>query len=264
VHWPSLALLAAAVCALVASTAVAQRASLAWASGLGGGLLLAAFVWLQLRIENPLLDLRELVHNRPVGQALLVQLLLYLNGYCSIFMLSLFLQVTKEMPSQRAGLVLAIGSLVMAVVAPFAGRLADRIRPQLVTACGVVAVVVSSLLGMQLRPSSGVLHVALVLIAQGIGFGLFSSPNLMIVMNSMHGQKSGLASALSSQSRGLGMFLGMAVTGAFVAMYFGAQPVAAAPLRLVDTLHGAYSVLLVTSLLALVVALARRKRADAS
>jgi MFS family permease len=258
VHWPSLALLGAAVFALVACTAVAQEARLAWACGLGGGLLLAAFVWLQLRIANPLLDVRELVHNRPVGQALLVQLLLYLNGYCSIFMLSLFLQVTKEMPSQRAGLVLAIGSLVMTVVAPFAGRLADRVRPQLVTAFGVVAVVVSSVLGLQLDASADVLHVAFVLIAQGIGFGLFSSPNLMIVMNSMHGQKSGLASALSSQSRGLGMFLGMAVTGAFVAMYFGAQPVAAAPLRLVDTLHGAYAVLLGTSALALVVALARR------
>ena len=57
------------------------------------------------------------------------------------------------------------------------------------------------------------------------------------------------------------MFLGMAVTGAFVAMHFGAQPVAAAPLRLVDTLHGAYAVMLGTSVLALVVALARRARA---
>lgn len=263
VHWPSLVLLALAVGALVACTAVAQEPSLAWACGVGGGLLLAAFLWLQLRIENPLLDLRELVHNRPVGQALLVQLLLYLNAYCSIFMLSLFLQVTKVMPSQDAGLVLAIGSLVMAIVAPLAGRLADRMRPQVVTACGVVAVVVSSVLGLNLGASSGVLHVALVLIAQGIGFGLFSSPNLMIVMNSMHGQKSGLASALASQSRGLGMFLGMAVTGVFVAMHFGAQPVKAAPLRLVDTLHGAYAVMLGTSVLALVVALARRARVAA-
>ena len=44
VHWPSLALLALAVGALVACTAVAQKASLAWLCGLGGGLLLAAFV----------------------------------------------------------------------------------------------------------------------------------------------------------------------------------------------------------------------------
>jgi hypothetical protein len=59
------------------------------------------------------------------------------------------------------------------------------------------------------------------------------------------------------------MFVGMAVTGALVAFYFGAEPVAAAPLRFVDTLQSAYAVLLGTSLLALVVALARRARVTA-
>jgi MFS family permease len=263
VHRPSLVLLVVSICALVSSTAAAQQPALAWACGCGGGVLLAAFLWLQLRIENPLLDLRELVQNRELGQALLVQVLVYLNAYCSIFMLSLFLQATKGMTPPSAGLVLAIGSLVMALSAPFAGRLADRMRPQVVTACGVAAVVVSSVLGMQVDASSGVLHIALVLIAQGLGFGLFSSPNLTIVMNSMHGRKSGLASALASQSRGFGMFVGMAVTGALVAFYFGAEPVAAAPLRFVDTLQSAYAVLLGTSLLALVVALARRARVTA-
>ncbi len=263
VHWPSLVLLVLAVCALVGGTASMQHAAVAWGSGLVGALLLAAFLWLQLRIENPLLDLRELVRNRTLGQALLVQVLLYLNAYCSLFMLSLFLQVTKGMAAPRAGLVLAIGSFVMACVAPFAGRLADRMRPQLVTAFGVSAVVVSSVLGTQLDASSGVLHVAFVLGAQGVGFGLFSSPNLAIVMSSMHGERSGMASALASQSRGLGMFAGMAVTGALVAMHFGSKAVTEEPQRFVVTMTSAYAVLLGTSALALVGALLRRAPATA-
>ncbi|HEX5054254.1 MAG TPA: MFS transporter [Planctomycetota bacterium] len=257
VHWPSLVLLVVAVCTLVYATSSLQHASLAFASGGAGAALLLAFLWLQLRIARPLLDLRELVRNGPLCRALLVQMLLYLNAYCSIFMLSLFLQVTKALPSEQAGLLLAIGSLVMACVAPFAGRLADRMRPQVVAAFGVLAVVLSSALGTQLSAEVAVWHVVPVLIAQGVGFGLFSSPNLAAIMGSMHGARSGLASALASQSRSIGMFAGMTVTAALVSMHFGGHAVQEHPLRFAETMTSVYSVLLGTSLLAFVVALAR-------
>lgn len=261
VHVPSLLLLVTAVFAMVFSSAALQRGWPAWA-GLGGGaLLLVVFLWLQLRIRSPLLDLRELARNAVMTRALVVQLLVYGNAYCSIFMMSIFLQVTKGMAAPDAGLILAIGSLVMACIAPFAGRLADAMRPQVVAAVGVGAVAVSSVLGMSLTADVPTWRVAAVLVAQGIGFGLFSSPNLALIMGSMRGEHSGTASALAAQSRGVGMFAGMAMTGVLIAVHFGSQQVRDDPPRFVLALGNAYTVLLVTSGLALLFAVVGRRRA---
>lgn len=258
VHVPSLVLLVAAILAAVFGSASLQTAWGPWAL-CGGVFALVPFVLLQLHVAEPLLDVRELVRNAPLGLALLVQLLLYLNAYCAIFMLSVFLQVVRGMSPPDAGLVLAIGSVIMTLVAPFAGRLADKVRPASVAACGVVAIVVSSLLGTRLDESCGLGLVAAVLIAQGIGFGLFSSPNLALIMSSAGERRSGMASALAAQSRGIGMFCGMGVTAAMIALDFGSAPVAEHPERFVGTMRSAYVVLLGSSSMALVVALLGRR-----
>lgn len=260
VHLPSLMMLVTAVFAMVFGSAEVGNGWPAWLAIGGGGVLLALFVRLQLRIAEPLLDLHELARNPVLSRALVVQLLVYGNAYCSIFMLSVFLQVTKGLPPPEAGLVVAIGSLVMACIAPFAGRLADAVRPQIVAAVGVAAVVASSLFGMRLTIDSGLGEVAAVLVAQGIGFGLFSSPNLAVIMGSLQRERSGMASALAAQSRGVGMFAGMAVVGVLIALHFGTEPVAADPPRFAITLGSAYTVLLVTSALALVFALFGHRR----
>jgi MFS family permease len=263
VHLPSLALLTGAVFALVFGSAAVAHGWPGWATVGAGAAALAFFLWLQLRIAEPLLDLRELARNAVLSRALAVQLLVYGNAYCSIFLLSVFLQTTKGMAPADAGLVLALGSVVMACIAPFAGRVADAMRPQVVASVGVASVVASSLFGMRLSAAPGLGEVAAVLVAQGIGFGLFSSPNLALIMGSMARERSGMASALAAQSRGIGMFAGMALVGVLVALHFGTAPVAAAPARFVTTLRTAYAVLVATSGLALVAALVGRRRAPA-
>jgi len=260
VHLPSLVLFVASVFAMVFGTAMLQFGWPGVAGIVAGAVMLIVFLWLQLRTERPLLDLRELGANAVLSRALAVQLLVYGNAYCSLFMLSVFLQVTKNESPTDAGHVLAVGSLVMACIAPFAGRLADTMRPQVVAAIGVAAVAASSVLGITLHADAPTWRVAAVLAAQGVGFGLFSSPNLALIMSSMRGDRSGTASALAAQSRGIGMFAGMAITGALIAAHFGARPVREDPPLFVAALHDAYVVLLVTSALAFVVAVVGRSR----
>lgn len=253
-HLPSVALVVLGMAAVVGAVSAGERAEPAWPWATAAAVLLGWFACWQTRLTDPLLDLREFRVNAVFRSALLVQALLYLNAYCSIFLLSLFLQVGNGLAPQAAGLWLATGSIVMAVVAPTAGRIADRVRPQRVAGVGVVAVLGSSILGCQLGAGSPAWHVGLVLGLQGLGFGLFSSPNLTLILGSQPATRSGFAAAMAAQSRGLGMFSGMAVTSALVAAQFGADPVGDDSGGLFAVVHSAYLVLLATSGLALLFA----------
>jgi MFS family permease len=259
VHPGSLVALVVATCAFVFAPALAGHTAVVGMLAVGVAAL-AVFLYWQLRVANPLLDLRGIARNAPLRSALLVQLLLYLNAFCTIFLLSLFLQLARGFPPFHAGLVLATSAVVMASIAPFAGRLADRLPPQRLALAGVVAIVASSLLGTTLAGGDGLVGVIGVLALQGVGFGLFSSPNLAVIMNSLPAAHGGTASALAGQSRGLGMFTGMAVTGAILAAFYGQQAVTTDPARLADVLHTAFTVLVGSSCLALLAALGRWRR----
>ncbi|MFK7741848.1 MAG: MFS transporter [Planctomycetota bacterium] len=251
-HVPSSLCIVLGIGSVVAAVSAGEREASPWPWALAAAGLLSAFLWWQLRLREPLLDLRLLRGNALLRSALVVQMLLYLNAYCSIFLLSLFLQVGKGMDARDAGIWLAVGSIVMACIAPNAGKLADRTRPESVAASGVVFLVLSSVCGFLLPPDASTWMVGGVLALQGVGFGLFSSPNLSLILSSVPQTRSGFASAIAAQSRGIGMFSGMAVSAGLIAASFGSRSVRSEPGAVHGVLHDAYGVLLVTTLIALV------------
>lgn len=256
-HVPSTVLVVLGMGCVVGAVSVGGHGGSPWPWAASAAALLLAFVAWQTRLRDPLLDLRALRQSPALRSALLVQVLLYLNAYCSIFLLSLFLQVGLGLDERTAGLWLAVGAVVMALVAPRAGRLADRFRPQIVAAVGTTFVFASSIVGWSLHAGSPPWMVGAILATQGVGFGLFSSPNLTLILRCAPPNRSGFASAIAAQSRGIGMFSGMAVSSALLASHFGERSVQGDPVGVIETLHGAYGVLLATSALALLFAFGR-------
>src|SRR5262249_36494051 len=171
VHIPSTALVVVAVLCLVAGRAMVREAPVSYAYLLGGLVLASVFVLWQRRLAQPLVDVEALIRHRVLRNALVVQLLLYLNAFCSIFMLSLYTHVSLGHSANMAGQVLALGTVLMTVTAPVAGRLADRYRPHLIASFGVAWVLISALMVTTLHGRSSLMFVALVLAAQGVGFG---------------------------------------------------------------------------------------------
>ena len=154
-----------------------------------------------------------------------------------------------------AGQVLAIGTLLMAAVAPVAGILSDRYRAALIASCGVALVLVAALMALGLGGGSHLLHVGLVLAVQGLGFAFFSSPNMTMVMNAVPPERAGIASALSAGARSLGMVSGMLIVGALISLNLGHDPVGADPDRLVATMHASFWILAALTALALALSL---------
>src|SRR5205807_903755 len=130
--------------------------------------------------------------------ALLVQWLLYCNAFGAVFLLSLYMQTVLGHSANTSGEVLAVGTLLMAAIAPAAGILSDRYRPSVIASCGVGVVLIAALLATGLGAGSHLLHVGLVLAVQGLGFAFFSSPNMTMVMNAVPPKRTSIASALSA------------------------------------------------------------------
>jgi len=259
VHGPSALLIIAAMLLLALGAASLRAGAPGYALVAAGVVAAALFPAWQRRLEQPLLNIELLTHNAVLRNALLAQCFLYTNAFCSVFLLSIYMQVVLGRSPNASGQVLAIGTVLMAAVAPIAGLLADRYRAQAIAGCGVAVVLICPLLAMALDERSSLAHVAAVLAVQGVGFALFSSPNMKIAINSVPAGSASIASALSSTARTLGMLAGMFIAAALVSLNLGNDPVHRDPSRFLGIMRDAFLVLAALTLVALAVSLAPKR-----
>lgn len=251
VHLPSAALLVAAALSLVVASSLISQTFTGYIFLCAGGLLATIFVRLQLRLPAPLLDIRALIANPPLHLALLTQFLLYVSAASTVFMLSLYLQVTLAQTAGVAGQIIAAGTVLMVVIAPLSGRLADAYPPRWVSCFGLACVLVSSLMGTTLHEGSGLAFVTLMFTLQGVGFSFFASPNMKLIMGSVSADKTGMASALGAKARSLGMMSGALIATALISSHYGNTPVSHFPERFSLIPSVLYTILAVLTAIAL-------------
>ncbi len=200
------------------------------AFGLGGLVVLLAWGWFELRIDEPLLDLR--VAARPA--VLLTNIASIAMGF-SLFASNVVYPQMLELPVATGGfglsllaasLVVMPSGLVMMLLSPVAGRIAVRTGPKLLLLLGAISLIAAY--GFTLLFSTDVWHlvVANILIGAGIGFGYASMP--MLIMRSVPQSETGASNGLNALFRSLGTSTAAAVIGAVLATYtvdYGGVPV---------------------------------------
>jgi MFS family permease len=159
-----------------------------------GSLALFGFVKRELKVREPVFDLRFFVTNRVFASSNLATLINYSGLFALTFLLSLYLQHIKGFGAQGAGLILIFQPIMMALSSPFAGRLSDKIEPRIVASAGMALSTFGLLLLVFLTPDSRIGFIIGAQIVLGLGFGLFSSPNTNAIMGSVERKFYGLAS----------------------------------------------------------------------
>ncbi len=127
-----------------------------------------------------------------------------------------FEQVLHRDPIET-GFLMTPWAVLVAAIAPLAGRLSDRHAPGLLGGVGL-AVLALGMASLALLPAQpGVLDIGLRMAVCGIGFGFFQSPNLRALMSSAPPERAGGASGVIAMAR----LLGQASGAALVALCFG-------------------------------------------
>lgn len=191
-----------------------------WIVGFG---ILSFLIFLrrERRLKSPLIEISLFRNNRVFAMSSLAALINYSGSYGVNFLLSLYLQLTKGLSPQNAGLVLLLNPVVMAFISPFAGRLSDRIEPRIVASTGMASTALGLFLFIFLSENSSIAFVLSGLLLIGTGFAFFSSPNTNAMMSSIEKRFYGVASGTVSTVRLLGQICSMSIIMVTFSIFIG-------------------------------------------
>lgn len=197
----------------------------------GGFMLLlsVAFGWLflhhQSRVDQPLVQIQAIRANRVFLYSLISSFLLYSATFPVTFLLSLYLQYIQGVSPGLAGQLLVVQAVIMAILAPFAGKLSDRYEPRVLTTIGALSIATGFGVILGLGYDTPLYMVPLSQVFIGIGFGFFSTPNNNAAMSSLKRAGLGMASATVNLSRTLGNMIGMGIVMMIIAIIMNDAPI---------------------------------------
>jgi MFS family permease len=186
-----------------------------------GVLCILAFIHWEMRIQNPVFNVRLFRNNRVFSLSSMAALIHYSATYALTFLMSLYLQHVKGLSPESAGVILISQPIVMAVFSPFAGRLSDRIEPRIVASLGMTFTAIGLFLLAFLAENTSLAFIVGSLALLGFGYALFTSPNTNAIMSSVEKRFYGIASGAVGTMRLLGQMFSMGVATVLFALYIG-------------------------------------------
>ncbi len=182
---------------------------------------LALFFWWEARADDPLLSLDLFRRNRVFAFSNGAAMINYAATYAMAFLMSLYLQYTRGLDPQAAGLVLVPGLLVQTGLSIVAGRLADRLPGRSLASVGMSLTVFGLFAFAFLGETTPYWYIFSVLALLGVGFALFASPITHTIMGSVDRRHVGTASATLATMRVTGQSLSMGLATFVLALVVG-------------------------------------------
>jgi EmrB/QacA subfamily drug resistance transporter len=225
IDWGGLILSGVGIFALVYASIEGNKEG--WTSPLILGLyaasvvLLAAFIWWENRVADPMMKL-ELFKLRNFSIGAVISLVVSFGMLGIFFPMTLFLQGVLGFSPIKAGLTMTPMSLMIMVAAPLAGRLTDRIGARWIMVTGLSLVSVGILFIVdRVDLQTDWLHLLPALIVAGAGMGLTFAPMTAAAMADVPPRIAGSASGIINTMRNVGQVLGIAVLGSVLATRIG-------------------------------------------
>jgi EmrB/QacA subfamily drug resistance transporter len=185
--------------------------ALVWSLIVAGVAVLALFVYWQRRnTGEPLLPL-ALFRDRNFSLANTAITTVGFSVTAFGFPLMLYAQEVLGLSPTRSALLFVPMAVISGVLAPFVGRLADRMHPRYVAGVGLICVPVSMVwLSAVMHPREAILWLVLPLSLLGVGNGFMWSPLSTTATRNLPLHQAGAGSGVYNTTRQIGAVLGSA------------------------------------------------------
>lgn len=187
---------------------------------IAGCVALAAFVWWELRTPSPVLDL-NLFRIRRFSLPALAIAVGYFSMFGFLFMITQYFQGVMELTPLQFGVHSLPFAVSIAVGAPLATLIAQRIGTTAVIVFGLVVMSIGMFIAGQVEVETPYLGPVVVsMILMGLGLAIVQGPATESIMSSVTLDEAGAGSAVNDTTREVGGTLGVAVLGSIDASIY--------------------------------------------
>ncbi|MDI9908917.1 MFS transporter [Rhodococcus sp. IEGM 1406] len=177
---------------------------------------LAAFVRVESRKSEPLMD-PSLFRHRPFTGAVLGAIVVFVALNATLLLGTFYLQQAREMTPAAAGAMTLPMAVAATICAPLSGILVGRFGARLPLLIAGSFTALGGLCLVSLDNSTGTATLLIAYLFLGIGFGFSNAPITNTAVNGLPRAQAGLAGGITSSARQFGAALGVALAGGMIA-----------------------------------------------
>lgn len=179
-------------------------------------MLFVLLVWWELRIPDPMLNLR-FFKNATFSWSTSTRFLGFAGGSATFFLMPIFVQSFMGYDQRSAGMIMFVGALGMGTASQFSGRLSDKYGFRIFTFIGMGTMVVTNIVFSMFVADTPLWIVMPALFLNGTGMGLWMAPNMSATLSTIGKGDLGSMSAFLNLVRNVGSVLGQAMAIAIIA-----------------------------------------------
>lgn len=210
---------------ILATMLLDQKIAEIWGAGSQALLGLAfvgtlwGFISHEKKIRRPMIDL-SFFSIPAFGYGSVGLLLCCITQGLVTFVTPFYLQDVLKLSPTFMGIIFLVPSLLSMVLSPVSGAMTDRIGARFLLIMGVLFLMVSFLIGANLRADSHWILPSIVLALTGIGSAFFNTPSQAVMVSSLPREHWGIAIGIINGIFGLGHMLGISLSGIFLTLAF--------------------------------------------
>ena len=178
-------------------------------------LLLGLFIWRELNIERPMLDLHVFA-NMPYSWSMATRFLGFLSGSGWRFLMPFYLQEVRGFQPSQVGFLVFSSAVGMAIFSIVSGWLSDRFGTRRWVVLGLAIIVGTSVFYSTLGVATPVAIIIAVLFVSGMGLGMWEVPNTTSALDAGDDASMNTTGALVNVTRNAGNITSIAVASSIV------------------------------------------------
>ena len=171
---------------------------------------IVTFVWWELTVDKPAVDLRVLRHRSMIGGSL-YSAILGMGIYGIMFAIPVFVQEYLHYTPTQSGLLQVPGALCSAVMMILYGKYLSRFDPRVMIGIGALMTTGTGVLLMGVNPDTGVQTIFWPLILRAVGSVMMFMPLSLAALGPLPKREIAAGSGIYSLTRQMGSSIGIAL-----------------------------------------------------